>query len=207
MPTNSPVSPVVRGSWKCQALTATLALLFFTVLLGLVYPALITGVGQLALSHQANGSLVVIGNKPVASELIGQSFTQPGYFWSRPSALGTPYDASTSTGSNLGPLNPALHEAVAKRVADLRAAGGAASAKVPVDLVTTSGSGLDPHITPAGAYYQVGRVARARGLSEGHVRALVDANIEGRTFGLLGEARVNVVRLNIALDERKAPAR
>lgn len=199
--------PSSRGSWKREVLTSLIALLFFTVLLGVVYPAIITGIGQLALGHQANGSVVMKDGKPVGSELIGQSFSRPGYFWSRPSALATPYDASTSTGSNLGPTNPALAEAVAKRVEDLRAAGADAKVRVPVDLVTTSGSGLDPHITPAAAYYQVGRVAKARGMTDAEVRALVDGAVEGRTLGMLGEARVNVVRLNIALDERKAPGR
>ncbi len=144
--------------------------------------------------------MLVVDGKAVGSELIGQSFTsEPGYFWSRPSAVGTPYDATTSGGSNLGPSNPALH---ARRSPSALCDSSATNA--PIDLVTTSGSGLDPHITPAAAYFQVARVAKARGLAEAVVRAQVDAAVEGRTFGLLGEARVNVLR-NIELDERKAP--
>lgn len=162
----------------------------FTLLTGVCYPAAVTAVGQLAFPRQAQGD----------AALIGQPFTSPGYFWSRPSA--TAYNGGASSGSNLGPANPALAEAVKKRVAALKAADPGNAAPVPIDLVTASGSGLDPHISPDAAYYQVGRVARARGLGEDEVRALVDARIEGRTFGMMGEPRVNVLHLNLALDHK-----
>jgi len=150
------------------------------------------------MPHQANGSMLTAGGKTVGSELIGQSFTAPEHFWGRPSAVG--YDAKTSSGANLGPSNPALVEAVAGRVAALRAADPGNTAPIPVDLVTASSSGLDPHISPAAARFQIARVARARNLQATTVTALVDANVEGRTLGFLGEPRVNVVRLNLALD-------
>lgn len=184
-----------------ESLRALLALGVFTALCGLAYPALVTAVAQVALPDQANGSLLHRDGTPIASQLVGQSFSRSEYFWPRPSALPIPYDASTSSGSNLGPSNPALHDAVAERVARLRAFPAPAGL-VPADLVTASASGLDPHITPAAARFQVPRVAAARGLPEPEVHALVDAAIEGRLLGVLGEPRVNVTRLNIALDER-----
>jgi K+-transporting ATPase ATPase C chain len=176
-------------------------LLVFTVLLGLAYPAAITGMSRVLFPAQSTGSLVHDGNRVVGSSLIGQPFSDPRYFWGRPSATApVPYNAAASTGSNQGPMNPALSDAVKARVSALRDADPSNTAPIPVDLVTASGSGLDPHISPAAAYYQVGRVARARGMSEEHVRSLVDKSIEGRTLGLFGEPRVNVLLLNLALD-------
>lgn len=187
---------------KREALTSLIALVFFTLLLGLVYPALVTGLAQDLFAHEANGSLVTRDGASVGSALVGQSFTRPDYFWGRPSAIATPYDATTSSGSNLGPSNPALHTLVKARVRALRDADPTQTAPVPIDLVTASASGLDPHITPAAARYQVPRVARARGLPEAEVQALVDAAVEGRWLGVFGQARVNVLGLNIALDAR-----
>jgi potassium-transporting ATPase KdpC subunit len=177
---------------------AVVALLAFTVLTGIVYPLVVMGIGQAAFAHQANG----------APELIGQPFTEPKYFWSRPSALGPfPYNAMNSTGTNLGQANPALHEAIAARVKALHDADPGNSAPVPVDLVTSSASGLDPHISPEAAYYQAGRVAKARGLPVETVRTLIAEGTEGRTLGILGEPRVNVVALNRALDAKTGPPR
>jgi len=176
-------------------------LLVFTVLLGLVYPAAITGMSRILFPAQAAGSLVRAGGRVVGSSLIGQPFDDPRYFWGRPSATApVPYNAAASSGSNLGPLNPALRDAVAARIAALHAADPDNPAPVPVDLVTASASGLDPHISPAAAYYQVSRVARARALSEERVRSLVEKSIERRTLGVIGEPRVNVLLLNMALD-------
>jgi K+-transporting ATPase ATPase C chain len=172
-----------------------------TVLTGLVYPAVTTGLAQLLFPHQANGSLIVRDGRIVGSELIGQPFSDPGYFWSRLSATGPmPYNAAASTGSNLGPTNPVLAEAVTARVEALRSADPTQTGPVPVDLVTASGSGLDPHISPAAARYQVARVAQARGRTPDEIRALVDRYAERRTLGILGEPRVNVLLLNLALD-------
>jgi K+-transporting ATPase ATPase C chain len=176
-------------------------LLLFTLLTGAVYPALVTAAAQVFFPAQANGSLIEAEGRQVGSKLIGQPFSSPGYFWSRPSATSpVPYNAAASSGSNQGPLNPALAEAVQARVAALRAADPQHRAPVPVDLVTASGSGLDPDISVAAALYQVERVARARGLPPSVVRELVEAHTEGRTLGLLGEVRVNVLTLNLALD-------
>ncbi len=180
---------------------AAMLLLAFSLLTGLLYPLVITGVAQVLFPQQANGSLIRDHGKVVGSALIGQAFDAPGYFWSRPSVTAPyPYNAGSSGASNLGPLNPALHDAVAARIKALREADPGNTAPVPVDLVTSSGSGLDPHITPAAAYFQVGRVARARGLPAGAVRELVRRQVEAPTFGVLGEARVNVLLLNRALD-------
>ena len=169
-----------------------------TLLTGVAYPLVITLIGQVAFSHQANGSLIVHDGKVVGSELIGQAFADPRYFWSRPSAAG--YNGGASTGSNLGPTNPAQLEAVQQRVADLKKAHAGNDNGVPVDLVTASASGLDPHISPAAAKYQISRVAESHKLDEEQVRALVAKHTASRSLGLLGEPRVNVLQLNLALD-------
>jgi K+-transporting ATPase ATPase C chain len=172
-----------------------------SVATGLLYPLAVTGIAKLAFPAQASGSLIMRNGQPVGSTLIGQAFTDPRYFWGRPSATGpTPYNAANSGGSNLGPAHPALAEAVKARVQALRAAAPSNGAPVPVDLVTASASGLDPEISVAGAEYQVDRVARARGLAPATVRALVARHTTGRWLGLLGEPRVNVLELNLALD-------
>jgi K+-transporting ATPase ATPase C chain len=171
------------------------------LLTGVAYPLLVTGVAQAAFPERANGSLVRVDGQVRGSRLIGQPFSAPGYFWGRPSATSpSPYDASASAGSNLGPTNPALRAAVRDRVAALRAADPGNLTPVPVDLVTASGSGLDPDISPAAALYQTPRVARARGLEEARLRALVARHTEPRPLRLLGEPRVNVLELNLALD-------
>lgn len=184
---------------------ALVALLVLSLITGVVYPAAITGASAVLFPRQAGGSRLLAGDTLLGSALIGQEFTEAGYFWSRPSATGpVGYNGAASSGSNLGPSNPALHEAIAARVAALRAADPSRTEPVPVDLVTASGSGLDPHITPAAAEYQVSRVSRARGVREDSVRALVARATEGRQFGVLGEPRVNVLRLNLALDSLTA---
>jgi len=183
------------------SLQAIRALLVLTVLTGVAYPLVVTGVSQVLFPVQARGSLIEKDGKVVGSSLIGQPFSDPKYFWSRPSATSPmPYNGASSSGSNLGPTNPALKEAVEGRVKALRDAGADPSQPVPVDLVTASGSGLDPHISPAAAEYQVARVAKARSLAEDRVRALVQKHTEGRQLGLLGEPRVNVLTLNLELD-------
>jgi len=179
---------------------ALVLLAFLSLVTGVAYPLLVTVVAQAAFPSQANGSIVVAGGRERGSALIGQPFEDPRYFWSRPSATTPAYNAAASSGSNLGPLNPALKDAVAARVAALRAADPVNAAPVPVDLVTTSGSGLDPHVSPAAALYQVHRVAARRGLPEAQVRALVEGHVQGRALGFLGEPAVNVLELNLALD-------
>jgi K+-transporting ATPase ATPase C chain len=195
---------------RSQLRPALVALGIFTILTGLVYPLAVTGLAQVIFPRQANGSLIVRNGQPVGSELIGQPFDAPKYFWGRLSATSpagyTAFNGDKltgSSGSNYGPLNPALLEAVQTRIKALQEADPANKAPIPVDLVTASGSGLDPHMSPAAAAYQVGRVARARGLSEDTVRQMVARHTEGRTLGLLGEPRVNVLALNLALDDAK----
>ncbi len=179
---------------------ALVLFLALTLLTGVAYPLLVTVAAQSLFPEQARGSLILQGGKAVGSALIGQNFSDARNFWGRPSATTPmPYNAGNSGGSNLGPLNPALTEAVGRRIAALRAADPGNSAPVPVDLVTASASGLDPHISPAAARYQVARVARARGLAADKVQALVDQYTEKPLFGLLGEPRVNVLKLNLAL--------
>jgi K+-transporting ATPase ATPase C chain len=179
--------------------------LLLTLVTGVAYPLLVTAVAQVAMPHKANGSIIA-GEKSdgasagVGSELIGQPFSDPRYFWSRPSATSPAYNGGASAGSNLGPTNPAQFDAARKRVEAIRHAHRDSETPVPIDLVTASGSGLDPHITPAAAAYQAPRIARERGLSEERVRQLVAKHTEGRTFGILGEPRVNVLKLNLALD-------
>jgi K+-transporting ATPase ATPase C chain len=183
-----------------------LSLLLLTVITGVAYPLLVTGIAQLLFPEQATGTLIVLDGKAVGSSLIGQPFDDPRYFWGRLSATAPfAYNAGASSGSNLGPMNPALSKAVQDRVAALHAADPGNPQAIPVDLVTASGSGLDPHISPAAALYQVRRVARARGLDEAAVRQLVERHVEGRQFGLLGEPRVNVLALNLALDALGRP--
>jgi K+-transporting ATPase ATPase C chain len=181
-----------------QSLVALAAL---GVIVGVIYPLAVTGISRAFFADKAGGSMIVKDDRIVGSQLIGQPFSDPGYFWSRPSATApVPYNAAASAGSNLGPTNHALLAAVEQRIQALRAADPGNSAPVPVDLVTASASGLDPDISPAAADYQVERVARARGLTADQVRALVAENTEGRQWGVLGEPRVNVLKLNLALD-------
>ncbi|MBP6356689.1 MAG: potassium-transporting ATPase subunit KdpC [Burkholderiaceae bacterium] len=180
---------------------AFVMLLALTALSGIAYPLLVTGIAQGLFPDAANGSLIEQSGRLAGSALIGQPFSDPKYFWGRPSATSpTPYNAAASSGSNQGPLNPALEEAVKARIAALKTADPSQTAPIPVDLVTASASGLDPHISPAAAAWQAPRIARLRGLSFDSVRGLVAQHTQGRQFGVLGEARVNVLRLNLALD-------
>jgi potassium-transporting ATPase KdpC subunit len=184
-----------------QLMPALRMLVVMTALTGVIYPLVVTGVAKVAFPRAANGSLIVKDGKTLGSDLIGQPFDDPKYFWSRPSATSPqPYNAMASSGSNQGPRNPALADAVKDRIKALRDADPDNTAAVPVDLITASGSGLDPHISVAAAEYQLARVAKARGLASENVQRLVTENTEGRTLGVLGEPRVNVLKLNIALD-------
>jgi K+-transporting ATPase ATPase C chain len=193
-----------------QLRSAIVLLVLMTAITGVAYPLVITGVAQVAFQDKANGSLIEREGQIIGSELIGQSFvdaetgeTLPGYFRGRPSAAGAGYDASASSGSNLGPTNPVLIERVTGDVAIIRSENGLAEdAEIPVDLVTSSGSGLDPDISPASADLQIARVARQRGITEEQVRAIVKEHTSGRTLGLLGEPRVNVLNVNLALDDQ-----
>jgi K+-transporting ATPase ATPase C chain len=184
---------------------AVVLFVLLSVITGLIYPLLVTGIAQVLFPEQAAGSLIERDGQRIGSRPIGQNFTDPKYFWGRLSATGPyPYNAAASGGSNLGPLNPALKEAVESRIAALRAADPGNNAPVPIDLVTASASGLDPHISPAAAEYQITRVARARGLTPETVRALVAQHTKARQWGVFGEPRVNVLELNLALDRSQA---
>jgi K+-transporting ATPase ATPase C chain len=183
---------------------ALMSLLLFTLLTGIIYPLVVTGVAQVIFPHQANGSIILKNNKQIGSELIGQQFEDPKYFWGRLSATTPyPYNGGSSTGSNLGPNNPDLMKAAQARIDALRAAEPANTAKIPVDLVTASGSGLDPHISQAAAEYQIHRVAKARALEDDRIRNIVSTNTRGRWLGVVGEPVVNVLELNLALDDLK----
>jgi K+-transporting ATPase ATPase C chain len=183
-------------------IAAVLMTIVTTVILGIVYPLAITGIAQVAFPYQANGQLVERNGTVVGSSIIGQGFSSPGYFRSRPSAAGTGYDAANSAGSNLGPTNKKLIDAVKANVEAARKENS--NAPVPIDLVTTSASGFDPHVSPAAADFQVPRVARERGMTDADVRALVEEHTEGRQLGFFGEPRVNVLELNLDLDARHA---
>ncbi len=176
-----------------------------TLVTGVAYPLVVTGVGQAVFPNQAHGSLILRDGKPVGSSLIGQNFSDPKYVWGRPSATAPmPYNASNSSGSNQGPLNPALTDAVKGRIEALRAADPGNTAPVPVDLVTASASGLDPHLSVAGAMFQATRLAKARNLPLPQVQQIIEKHTEGRLFGILGEPRVNVLQLNLALDSARS---
>lgn len=197
-PPSAPPSPLA------MLRPAAMLLLLLTLLTGIVYPLVVTVIARTLFPREAVGSLLIRDGRVVGSALIGQSFSDPRHFWSRPSATTPqPYAGTASTGSNLGPLNPALTDAVRERIAALRAADPGNTAPVPVDLVTASASGLDPHISVAAANYQAARVARVRGLPLARVQALIAAHAEGRLLGVIGEPRVNVLELNLALDALK----
>lgn len=188
-----------------QFCTAAIMIVLLTVITGLFYPFAVTGLAQLFFPGKADGSMIARNGKIHGSELIGQPFSDPKYFWSRLSATSPyAYNAGSSTGSNYGPLNPALHDAVKKRIQDLKAADSLNTQPIPVDLVTASSSGLDPHISVAAALYQLPRVARIRNLNQNQVRSMVAQYTEGRQLGFLGEPRVNVLKLNLALDETQS---
>jgi K+-transporting ATPase ATPase C chain len=181
---------------------AFLMLGLMSLLTGILYPLAMTGLAQVAMSRRADGSPIIVSGHVVGSELIGQTFADPGHFWGRPSATGpSPYQAEASSGANLSPFGKAFHEQAVARLEALKKADPANGKAVPIDLITASGSGLDPHISPEAAYYQAERVARARNLDKTAVEALIAAHVEGRTLGILGQPRVNVLLLNIALDE------
>jgi K+-transporting ATPase ATPase C chain len=183
-----------------------IVLLSMTVLTGILYPLAVTGIAQIFFPKKANGSMIVQNGKKLGSELIGQPFNDPKYFWGRLSAtVSIPYNGAASAGSNYGPMNPAFLDAARKRIQDLKNADPQNIQPIPVDLVTASGSGLDPHISVAAAAYQVSRVARTRGLNVSDVQLLMDRNTDGKLLGFLGEPRVNVLKLNLALDQAQYP--
>ena len=186
---------------KRQIRPAVMMTIVLCIITGAIYPGVITGLAQLLFPRQANGSLIVVNGKVVGSSLIGQTFTKPDYFHSRPSAAGNGYDATASSGTNKGPTDRKLADTLIAQAVDSAVKNdGAVKGRIPSDMVTSSASGLDPDISPANAYLQVARVARARGADSVRVRALVDAHVQGRQFGFFGEPRVNVLLLNIALD-------
>jgi len=192
----------LRDLMKSHIRIALILFFLFTLLTGVIYPLVVTGISQVAFPHRANGSVVERDGQPIGSELIGQQFDEPRYFWGRLSATEkVPYNAASSGGSNLGPTNDNLMKKINERIEAIRQAHPEQEGPIPIDLVTASASGLDPHISPAAAEYQVSRVAKARGMSEDSVRQLVASLTEGRTLGLLGEPRVNVLALNLALDK------
>ena len=202
---SSVLAPVSTAAPEGLLRPAITLFVLLSVVTGLLYPLAVTGIVQAMFPAQANGSVIVRDGRPVGSALIGQAFSDPKNFWSRPSATSPmPYNAANSGGSNLGPSNPALADVVRQRVAALRAADPGNTAPVPVDLVTASASGLDPHISRAAADYQAARVARQRALPEAQVRALVEQHTEGALLGFIGEPRVNVLALNLALDRLPA---
>jgi K+-transporting ATPase ATPase C chain len=194
----------MNSTFTSQVRPAIALVAALTILTGVLYPLLVTAVAQIAFPREANGSLIVLegrgGPRPIGSELIGQPFDDPGYFWARPSATTPAFNGASSSGSNLGPTHPALVAGAQARIAALRAGDPSDSRPVPVDLVTASGSGLDPHVSPAAALYQVARVARARKIAPALVEGLVRKHIEPRQLGILGERRVNVLELNLDLD-------
>jgi len=180
-----------------------MSLLLFTILTGIIYPVVVTGISQVVFAHQANGSIITKNGKAVGSSLLGQEFGDPKYFWGRLSATTPyPYNGGSSSASNLGPNNPDLMKAVQARIQALRSADPGNEARIPVDLVTASGSGLDPHISPAAAEYQLHRVAKIRGIDQAKIRALIERHTQGRWIGLIGEPVVNVLELNLALDRQ-----
>jgi K+-transporting ATPase ATPase C chain len=188
---------------RSQIRPALVLLILLTLITGVLYPAIITAVGKIAFADKASGSIMMVNGKSVGSELIGQPFSDPKYFWPRPSATSpVPYAGDNGSGSNLGPSNPALIDAVKQRIAALRAADPQNKQAIPVDLVTASGSGLDPHISVAAAEYQAARVARTRGISTEKVQQSIKHFTEGRSLGVLGDERVNVLKLNLALDSQ-----
>jgi K+-transporting ATPase ATPase C chain len=188
---------------KRNLVTAVLMTIVTTILLGLVYPLVVTGLAQVLFRDKANGQLIERNGKTIGSRIIGQAFSSPGYFHSRPSAAGSGYDAASSSGTNLGPTNKKLVDAVKAGVEAARTDNP--NVPVPIDLVTSSASGLDPHLSPDAALFQIPRVASARRVSESEVRAIVESHVDGRQLGFLGEPRVNVLLLNLALDERFGP--
>lgn len=186
-----------------QIRPALVSFMLLTLLTGVAYPALVTGISQVLFKNQANGSLIFKNGKPIGSKLIGQLFDDPKYLWSRPSATSPAYNASSSSGSNYGPMNPNYLKAVEARMKALKVADPGNAAPIPIDLVTASASGLDPHISLAGAYYQVSRISRVRGISENAVKAIIRKNTEGRFLKIIGEPVVNVLKVNLDLDSYK----